>query len=598
MLAWLGHHTPLSVWTDASGFPFYRPLSWTVLMALAPGGPFPLHLLNIGLHGLAAVLLCRAAGRLWPLRRWLGPLAGLLFLLYPFSYEVVATTEPVVQTLSLTGMLLAVNLYLARRPLPALLAGFLSIFSGEYGIVLPALLLGLEGWTARCAIAWKRTIPYWGLAGLYLLARSLVPRSSLGDWSPGLEAGSKALYLLQALFYPPALLANPLARTVPIPPKLVLLLLVGLTGGAAVLLLRRSGASVAAAALGWVALNFAPLSILSADYLLNGPRLLYLPSAGIALFWAALLTGLPRPRSSWLTGFLLLTLIALFSLPSWYETCQMIETAEDVVDQFLHSQQEPHDAVIVNFPSWFAPDPPLYPIGKQSFTVLPGFADPVTLAGANRPGWPAGIQIRNLFFGIAWREGRFEQRFYQEPVGWEELAGAIQAGDPVWLYLPTSPVPTLELVGQAHITTPSSPQVRVEGTGLDLSACLLSSDPGGPLILVLEWRGVDPIPRDLTVFAHLYGPDGGLLEQRDGRPLGDLYPFWFWPAGERVRDRRTFSLGPGEGRVVGVGVYEPDTGERLSLIPLTSGVTVVEDGLRIPVPPAGCIPRCDLWEGY
>ncbi|MBN1956029.1 MAG: hypothetical protein JW900_13395 [Anaerolineae bacterium] len=600
MLAWLQNHTLLTLWTDASGFPFYRPLSWCVLMALSPAGPAALHLFNIGLHGLAAVLLWRIVARLMPDQRWLGPAAGLLFLLYPFSYEVVTTTEPVVQTVSLTAMLLATSCYVEWRKglrLPGLLAACASIFAGEYGVVLPAVLLGVELWQARRRgqpFRWQRTLPYWGLAALYLVARTVVPRSALGDWSPGLELVPKLLYLLQALFYPLAPLAFPLARQLSISPEAGLLVTAGLAAGAVALLAgqarnRPSFVDALLLALGWTAINASPLFLLSADYLLNGPRLLYLPAAGIALFWALVLLALLQPlrtRRPALALVLFLLVTAAIALPAWNASRQVVETAEEVVDLFLKSQRPPRDAVVVNFVSWLAPSPPLYPIGKQGFTIVPGFSDLGTLAWANQAHRPPGIAIDSLFFGIVWQEWELEQRFYQQQVGWEELAETIQAGDPLLLYRYTPSALALEEIGAAPLdAAPPAPLAAVGETGLTLTARAVLLPPGDQLAVVIDWQASEAVPRDLTAFVHLYNGAGQVLQQRDGRPLGDLYPFWLWPAGEYVQERRIFWLDGAlpAGASVGVGVYDPATGERLLLTSLSSDATITDNGLRVPI---------------
>jgi hypothetical protein len=77
---------------------------------------------------------------------------------------------------------------------------------------------------------------------------------------------------------------------------------------------------------------------------------------------------------------------------------------------------------------------------------------------------------------------------------------------------------------------------------------------------------------DLTVFVHLYGPDGQLINQADGYPLSGMSPFWLWPAGQTLLDQRILDLpdeSPPGVYQVGVGLYNPVNGNRLPVYDAT-----------------------------
>jgi hypothetical protein len=55
--------------------------------------------------------------------------------------------------------------------------------------------------------------------------------------------------------------------------------------------------------------------------------------------------------------------------------------------------------------------------------------------------------------------------------------------------------------------------------------------PPCTLDLRLVWAKREPIGEPLTVFVHLVGPDGQLVDQHDGPPNGGLDPTDAWPDG-------------------------------------------------------------------
>ena len=70
---------------------------------------------------------------------------------------------------------------------------------------------------------------------------------------------------------------------------------------------------------------------------------------------------------------------------------------------------------------------------------------------------------------------------------------------------------------------------RVHFLGYDLGG---TPAPGESLFLTLYWQASDAIEHDYHIFVHLLRPDGRLLAQRDGSPLGGSYPTSEWEAGD------------------------------------------------------------------
>ena len=75
---------------------------------------------------------------------------------------------------------------------------------------------------------------------------------------------------------------------------------------------------------------------------------------------------------------------------------------------------------------------------------------------------------------------------------------------------------------------------------------------------------LQPLRAPYTVFVHLYDPQGRLIAQADGFPLGGLYPFSQWRKGEVYIDYREISSSPQEALrcTLAVGLYRTDNGSR------------------------------------
>jgi hypothetical protein len=83
------------------------------------------------------------------------------------------------------------------------------------------------------------------------------------------------------------------------------------------------------------------------------------------------------------------------------------------------------------------------------------------------------------------------------------------------------------------------------------------------LLLTLFWCS-DAMPAaDYTVFIHLLDPAGNLVAQFDSPPAAGAYPTSLWDPGEIIPDEHLLpDLPPGH-YTVQIGLYRPDTGQRL-----------------------------------
>jgi hypothetical protein len=97
-----------------------------------------------------------------------------------------------------------------------------------------------------------------------------------------------------------------------------------------------------------------------------------------------------------------------------------------------------------------------------------------------------------------------------------------------------------------------------------------SAAPGQRLTLELWWQ-LEAMPAARwQVFTHLLtGPDlNTVVAQSDKAPLNDHYPFYVWKLHEAVQDLYTMDvpLDAPPALQLAVGLYNPETGERLGVV--------------------------------
>ena len=459
----------------------------------------------------------------------------------------------------------------------ALFLCFLAPFEIEYGLMASSLLFTVE------LVFWlQKRQPYPWPAGpllglvlnLLFLTRSLtIPKQT---YAFGIPTPGRLLlistYFLQGLLYPISPAATWLMELtgmgdvaaiwlVSLP---VLLLMI-------VLLLRQGQRAILAFSLLWFALlNLPALVFLDFDYVVNSPRLLYPPGVGIVILWGTLLAILAvgQQRSSLRltsTGFLLLLLIAS-SVSFVRERNFYYRLAERPLLQLADVARQTaadNELLIVNFPSWLSPQGRTFAMGNHGVQIIPFYINIQELIYAhNEADHPAkAVQFANIRQTPPYYYGMLG-----EHVDYEKLAGYLaQSGD---VYLTNWGADKVEL----------QPAGRVAGTSFDPGELFFSFGDrvqvqlndsmlqGNTLYLSLSWLLKQKVQNDLTVFVHLYGPDGQLVSQADGYPLSGMSPFWLWPAGQTLLDQRVLTWPdasePGVYQL-GVGLYDPATGERL-----------------------------------
>ncbi|MEM7344282.1 MAG: hypothetical protein AAF485_08555 [Chloroflexota bacterium] len=85
------------------------------------------------------------------------------------------------------------------------------------------------------------------------------------------------------------------------------------------------------------------------------------------------------------------------------------------------------------------------------------------------------------------------------------------------------------------------------------------------LRIIRYWKSIAPTQIDYTAFVHGYTPEGDLSAQFDNPPTMAQYPTSLWQPGEVIVDVITLANQDNLLQELRVGLYDPATGERLSL---------------------------------
>jgi len=590
---WLEAYSLADFWIGKAPTGYYRPMPFTLWkLCKSVTGTLPpvlLHSINLALHLINGGLVTALAYYLLrpPLREVAALVAGLFFLTFPFSYQVVpwvgALTHPLVTFFILGAMLTA---EVAPRTwywksLSIVLA-ILALFTHEVG-----LLLG--GWLLVCRLVRRRQgrphrslgypLVLLGLGIAYVpLYFAMSDKGNLASLLDIVRLIQNGGYLLQSLAFPVAPLGRVLMRvcglndirTAYLSAGLTVFLLTSLTWRA-----RRLPECIGACALSVLSLLPAWL-MLSFNYVISGPRLLYLSSASVALAWASGLQATVmafhhrwRIAGYGLAGLLAVAILA-FSL-SFVRTRQQLHHwgGQMIVKLTTYaSRTAPGDRLLcVNFPAWVAPRRIVYPVGHEGVLFLPNYMDIGDLIWVN--GGP-DVDFQALKFSNTLSEySSYIQGVRGESVDWENLSRYILAADHVYTirYEPHGIAVIEAGTVRPHLALLGEPIALFDDRVQLFPAALLTESVLQPAVQLI-WKAIGPLDdADYRIFVHLYAEDGTLVAQDDGYALQGLLPLWLWEEGSIILDNRYLSAPSTlpQGRyTVGVGIYEGASGKRLS----------------------------------
>ncbi|MCR4408370.1 MAG: hypothetical protein NUW24_15870 [Anaerolineae bacterium] len=594
---WMEGRSLVSLFTSASGYPFYRPLTfvlWKAAYALGGGyNPVGFHLLNVLFHALSAALVW-ALGYVLTGRWAYAMLAGLLFACFPFSYEAVAYAgalfHPLVTCLVLSTLLLYYESKQRRSNAlfwAAHLTLVLALFAHENGIIAPLLILGWE------FSEWSRGRPFnrraWtflGEAALFFGLWLVVPRlPRQGTLLQPLSAMRvSALYFFQAIVHPVAPLTLNLATHLSLNRDLALVVIGLVSLGLAYLIACRSGMrALFVLTGGWALLAALPAVLfLESEYIRGSPRLYYLTSVGTSLLWATVGLGLVRlveGRSRWLRSgaylIIAVLILALLRFDVAFVACRQhfyVRATElmQMVSRTAAIAPTDKELVYVNLPLYFSSageeheecaNPfPLGPSGAMAFPRYAQVSDFIFVNGGPRR--PA-IGITAAAFAPGWET-------YGDPVTLEQMRQFLAENRVYLCDLAAWRIFALSDHWQVGGVAESPGETRVTfGENIVLAGYEVRREDN-TLRVILDWRCLAAPQKSYTVFVHLYGPVAGPpVAQQDGPPVHNYVPTSFWQAGDRIRDEKTVALPaglPAGDYTLVVGLYDPVTGARLPAV--------------------------------
>ena len=320
----------------------YRPLviaSFSLDWAIARGGAWWFHLVNVLWHALASALAWRLLRRLVPPA---AALAGaLLFAVHPVHVEAVSNVVGRAE-LMMTAFALGA-LLLHRRGSPWALACFaLALLSKENGIVLPGLavahdVLFGEG-DARSALRRRRRLyaGYAAVAAAYLVLLAAVLQGASRFVAPaatwnGASTADRLLTMATVVPEYVRLLFAPFALSIDYSPGLIELAttftpvvalglaIVALAAAATVASWRRAPA--VSLALLWFTVAVSPVSnVLFPSGIVLAERTLYLPSLAASLLLAAAVGYLAERGRGRVPVLATAALLVAFAARSWTRT--------------------------------------------------------------------------------------------------------------------------------------------------------------------------------------------------------------------------------------------------------------------------------------
>jgi hypothetical protein len=601
--AWMEGRSFLDFFTDSAGYGYYRPVVFVFLkltLGLWGGYYAP------GFHALLILLHASNTALLWLLAFYLTRhrpyawLVALAFAFMPFSYEAVAYVASLTHPLLVFWTLLTLLLYrqmqatgFARYLVGAHITLILGLFSHENGLFIPLALAGLEWLTWQPPEGWRskqsksvvrRLIPFFIAPFLFILLWLTIPKASEQSWPSPERIVNNLAPFLQTLIYPllPFFHLNAADRLALISLSLVTLI-------AFYLLARLARVErLWLFSLAWIGFSAAPsILFLNSAYLYGSPRLQYLPSIGVALFWGLPLLALAQLSFTTSTRpFLIVGLQAGLALavllpPLPFIRCQLdfYEQVSQIVRSMSDSARAAppdRELLFINVPFFFSsypsypngcPNP--YPWTPVGGIVAPPYAQLRDFVRFNRgPDRPV-----HSFTFAAYSPG---WNTHGAPLPFDALPSWMRHAYVYVFDLSSPSFFSLSAIWRPEIAAPSPALATFDGVEL---VGKLVSRRDEQIDVTLHWHTRDAPQRALTIFVHLYDAAGALIAQHDGPPAQNYVPTLLWQPGDVVYDRHTLalpvSLAAGA-YTLAVGMYDSLTGERL---PATAGGAALPDNI-------------------
>ncbi|HQV68915.1 MAG TPA: hypothetical protein PL141_03480 [Thermoflexales bacterium] len=511
--------------------------------------PAIIHFWNLAFHVLNTALvlgLAKTLGQRMGFRSAAFPItSGLIFALFPWSYQDViwagSIFHPVMMFFGLAAVLIAL-----RAPNRAWLAAPLIVLAGlshEAGFIFaglmalaPAALSLLRG----KGVGAKQPLLVGVLCGAFLIALRFVSlqNSPTSDGASLLAAPAQmaqnawpnTVYFMQAM----ALWLTAWLRPIiglPDQRSAIIAACFALVVIGAILLTRKAARKLVVMGLGWWAFVSLPFILtLPAVYVIQGPRLLYAASAGIAILCGALFSSLISYFSSKkflamaLAAFLALNLIwsAGFILDRLRETERMTPVMQ-TLDADLRQSDPAAKALFINLPWWNAPNTSGFLIGAEGMPIY---------QHGDTQGWEwlyayarTARETKIVYHPISeTRDPNWNYGHYGEQVDDNGLRAAILAADETFKFEYAPPGLRVWRIARLLRGADSIPNAYTL-VGPD-AKILMAAPParacGGKITAQITWLSVVPVSSPTGIFAHGFNAQDQQVVAAD-RDLFDGY---------------------------------------------------------------------------
>jgi hypothetical protein len=540
-----------------------------------------IHMWNVWLHALNTALVAMLALRLG---RRLGlpglvfpALAGLFFGFYPLLYQSVIWAGAIYHPVMAAFGLLAIHASLFARERQRWRVWLLcfalivaAALSHEAGFIFGLLVLLTQIVVGRGKAAAyfsasnnqlnRRFAPtpaivIAALSLLYPLINRVIVGASDSNAASRLrpldEIITNVVYFMQGMASWLVILLRPPIGLTESAPLIIVGLFVLAIGCSLVLLARVRVMWLGLFALTWWAtFALAQALVLDKAYVSFGPRLLYVPAIGIALFWAAVVAALVRAIRQPALKLAPLGFAAL--LLAWcvpYVNERIAETARQTpamtaIDADLRALDASGKVLLVNLPWWNAPTYPAFFVGAEGMPLFqhdgaPAWTWLATVSGTRRE-TEAVRHEASLTRDARWNYGQ-----PGETLDDAALRERMLASDLIYAFDYDPPGMRARRVGQIeHDNAIPSDFVAKLSDGsanvyLQQAQATLCN---GAITLDLSWSASQPLGEPVGVFVHGLNAQGEQTITADRDLLSGVLPLDQVPAGMTIYERRVIPM--------------------------------------------------------
>jgi hypothetical protein len=419
------------------------------------------------------------------------------------------------------------------------------------------------------------------LPGLWTIESATTPLALINRIS------TNATYFMQGVAGWTLIVLRPFIGLTPDSPWIVAALFVCSVGLGLILLWRKNKLMIAIPALAWWSLILAPALLLTEDYVLYSPRLLYTSAIGVALFWGlVVITLLQSIKPLVVKGAVCVFCITLFAWCIPYITDRMNETARLTpamisIDADLRRSDPVTRVLLINMPYWNGPAYPAFLLGVEGMPIFQSEDTPTWTWLAAVSGVRRETSYIRHDISLTYNE-HFVYGIPGHTVNDLTLRQEILKNNLIYRFdydVPGLRVTRLARIHQGSVT-PNVTFMQGQSRASIQSANAQRCENG--IHLNLEWGNVGGMPQPVAVFVHGYGSDGKQVLVADRDLMDGYLPLDQVPFGVVILETRLLSESASTVNELHIGVYNRVSGGRFSLSD-AGGNPLASDELVVPV---------------